>query len=182
MAGGGPRSAHRGAGAASLLTQSAKREVDVERVIEETVVKDATPGSPTEGRPMMALLVEPGKKKKKKKRKDSMFIRGPGKLLLANFEAMAKIGDAISSSSRKYAKKHRRSKDKKKDGWLKDLNKNLASAYSDLVTRGSKSSSTFTKVLFKKDKKRKRKDKDKVKTVILQPLPAGSSPVINVES
>lgn len=140
-----------------------------------------TTGKPVSDQPMMALLVERDgkkkrKKKKKKKKKGSLVVRVLGRLLLGGAAAFGQMGDAVSGAADKYDRKHRKSrKRRKKDGWTKDLGRNVASAASELLTRSAKTPSKFAKAVWKKDKKKKKKDK--VRTVLVQPIPSAELPV-----
>jgi hypothetical protein len=132
--------------------------------------------------PVMALLVERKKKKKKKKgkkKKTGLLVRVIGKIVLGSAAALSQVGEAMTDAAGKYQRKHEKSRNKRKDGWKKDLGRNLASATSELITGSAKAPGKFAKALWKKSKKRKKTEKQADHDVIVQSavpvVPAGSS-------
>jgi hypothetical protein len=126
-----------------------------------------------DAQPMMAVLVErpkkskkKDKKKKKKKKKVGLLVRVIGKVFLGSAAALGQMGEAVSGAADKYSRKHEKSREKRRDGWKKDLGRNLASATSKLLTGSAKAPSKFAKALWKKSKKKKKKgEKDELRTV-----------------
>ncbi len=138
-----------------------------------------------DAQPMMAVLVERTKKskkkdkKKKKKKKAGLLVRVIGKLFLGSAAALGQMGEAVSGAADKYSRKHEKSREKKRDGWKKDLGRNLASATSTLLTGSAKAPSKFAKALWKKAKKKKHKgEQDELRTVAVQTTyEAGAAPL-----
>lgn len=106
------------------------------------------------------------KKKKKKKKKEGLVSKMFAKLALGSAEAWSQVGEAMTDAAKKYARKHRKSRDKKRGGWRKDLGKNVASATGELMTKSAKAPVKFIRELVKKDKKKK-KDREP------EPIPMG---------
>ena len=147
------------------------------------------------GQPMMAMLVERPKKSKKEKRKAKkkkdkkkarkkagLLVRVIGKIFLGSAAALGQMGDAVSGAADKYSSKHQKSREKRRNGWKKDLGRNLASATSKLLTGSAKAPSKFAKALWKKSKNKRKKGrkgkKDELRTVLVQPAhPTDAGPV-----
>ncbi len=113
------------------------------------------------GQPVMALLVERKKKKKKsKKKKDKkkvgLLVRVIGKIFLGSAAALGQMGEAVSDAADKYTRKHEKSRARRKDGWKKDLGRNVAGATSELLRGSAKAPGKFAKALWKKDKKKRK--------------------------
>lgn len=128
----------------------------------------------------MTVRVEKRKQKSKKKRgKESMIVRVIGRLALGSAAAMGQMGEAMRGASDKYERKHRKSREKRPDGWKKKFSKNLSKATSVLMTRSARAASKFAEALWKKDKKqrKKKRPRDALRSVLVQPGYAGQSAV-----
>jgi hypothetical protein len=106
------------------------------------------------------------KKKKKKKKKEGMLSKALGRLVLGTADAMAQLGVASEESAKKYRRKHEESRDKKRDGWSKDLSKNVSKATVEMFRKSAKAPIKLIKALVKKDKKKKKKE---AVSVLVQP-------------
>lgn len=111
------------------------------------------------------------KRKKKKRKKEGFLSKMLGRATLASAEALVVLGEAFVDAGDKYARRHRKSRDKRRGGWRRDLGKNLGSAAGTLVSRSAKAPARYIKIIVRSDKadrKRSRRRIDEsVRSVLL---------------
>ncbi|MEZ4453145.1 MAG: hypothetical protein R3B09_27030, partial [Nannocystaceae bacterium] len=70
-----------------------------------------------------SIEVVPRKKRKKKKKgkKEGLLSKLLGRVVVAGAEAFSVLGDAVKDAGDEYARRHRKSRRRRRGGWRKDL-------------------------------------------------------------